>query len=78
MSKEAFAIIGVRLVGVLFAVLGGILLVSNLIETGWDFNPNYWLHYLLSQLLRPIMLGGAGIGLLLGSKELGKRLARCD
>lgn len=55
MTKEAFAVIGVRLIALLFICGGLLLMLGNVFETAWDFNPNYLGYYFATQLLRPVL-----------------------
>ena len=55
MTKEVFAVIGVRLIALLFICGGVLLLLGNVLETAWDFNPNYLGYYFATQLLRPVL-----------------------
>jgi len=55
MTKETFAVIGVRLIALLFVSGGVLLLLGNVLETAWDFNPNYLGYYFATQLLRPLL-----------------------
>lgn len=55
---------------------GLVLLLGNVLETAWDFNPNYLGYYFATQLLRPLILCALGGLLLFLSRGLGKLLSR--
>ncbi len=76
MTKEVFAVIGVRLIALLFICGGVLLLLGNVLETAWDFNPNYLGYYFATQLLRPVLaivLGSSLYGL---SRILGATIGK--
>lgn len=77
MTKEEFAIVGLRLLGVLFLGAGGVLLLGNVLETAWDFNPNYFGYYFTTQLLRPFLLFIFGSILLFLGGKIGKKIGKC-
>jgi hypothetical protein len=77
MTKEEFAIITIRLLGILFVGGGMVLLFGNILETAWDFNPNYLGYYFTTQLLRPVLFVVAGAGLLGLSRKIGNRIGKC-
>lgn len=76
MTKEEFAIICLRLLGILFLTTGIVLLLGNVLETAWDFNPNYLGYYFSTQLLRPVLVVLAGIILLGFSRKIGKSIGK--
>jgi len=76
MSNESFAVVGIRLTALLFCSVGLLLLVGNILETAWDFNPNYLGYYFATQLLRPFLTIGVGAGLWVSSKKLAKAIAK--
>lgn len=73
MNVQSFAYVVVRLLALFWGVLGVWLLLPNLLETYREFNPSYWEHYFLSQLLRPLLALGLGCGLWIRARQL----ARC-
>lgn len=77
MTREEFAIIGLRLIGILVLAGGIVLLLGNVLETAWDFNPNYLGYYFATQLLRPVLIIVTGVLLLGFSRKIGKRIGRC-
>ena len=77
MTREEFAIIGLRLIGILVLTGGIVLSLGNMLETAWDFNPNYMGYYFATQLLRPILIMVAGALLLGFSRKIGKRIGKC-
>jgi NAD(P)-dependent dehydrogenase (short-subunit alcohol dehydrogenase family) len=77
MSKVEFATIGLRILGVLMVAVGLVLLVANVLESAWDFNPNYLGFYFMTQLLRPMLWAAGGALVLVSSKIVGKLIAKC-
>jgi NAD(P)-dependent dehydrogenase (short-subunit alcohol dehydrogenase family) len=77
MNKVEFATIGLRLLGVVMIAGGFVLLVANVLESAWDFNPNYLGFFFMTQLLRPMLWMAGGSLLLISSKIIGKLIAKC-
>jgi hypothetical protein len=75
MSQQALATIGVRLIALAFTCTGITLLVGNVLESAWDFNPNYLGYYFATQWLRPVLTIASGLILHLASKRIGRILA---
>ncbi len=70
------ATLSVRFLGVLFILLGGWQLVSNLID-GWiEFDPTYLGYFFRSQLLRPAVACALGVILIVLSRPLARALCR--
>ena len=59
-NTRVASIIAVRLVALVFMIVGAWMLLGNLIETLPDFNPTYTDVYLKTQVLRPILAIGIG------------------
>ena len=76
MSNESFAVVGIRLIAVLFCGVGLLWLVGNILETAWDFNPNYLGYYFATQLLRPVLTLGLGTAFWFSSGKLAKAIAK--
>lgn len=76
MSKSEFSIIGVRLLALLFFSMGMVWLIGNVLETAWDFNPNYLGYYAATQLLRPSLLVLGGVALNGLSRSIARWLSR--
>ncbi|MCG8528397.1 MAG: hypothetical protein MI748_18605 [Opitutales bacterium] len=76
MSREEFSVIICRVLGVGFSAAGFIHLVANIVESAWDFNPNYLGFFLLTQCLRPSLwiLGGVVVYAL--SRMLGRQISK--
>ena len=77
MTKEAFAIIGIRLLSILLLAFAAIQLIANVMDSAWEFNPNYLGHYFATQLLRPLLALGSGILLAAFSGKIGRLIAKC-
>jgi hypothetical protein len=78
MTKEVWAMLAIRWLGFVFLCVGLVWMAGNLVDTLWDFNPNYWWHFVRSQLLRPGMFVALGIGCLCFYRPLALWLAKCD
>jgi hypothetical protein len=76
MSKSEFSILAVRLLALLFCSTGFLWLLGNVVESAWDFNPNYLGYYAATQLLRPLLLLLGGFVLLGLSRPLARWLSR--
>ncbi len=76
MSEHQFAIICVRLIGLAISLVAIALLLGNLLETMWDFNPNFFLYYIATQLLKPLVLLGIGILTMVFSKKIGQKISK--
>lgn len=76
MSKSEFSIVSVRLLALLCFSMGLLWLVGNVLETAWDFNPNYLGYYAATQLLRPSLLVLGGVVLHGLSRPLARWLSR--
>ncbi|MEO0795364.1 MAG: hypothetical protein AAFX93_09390 [Verrucomicrobiota bacterium] len=71
-TTTAHAILGVRLIALFMGALGLWLLVANVIEGVGDFNPSYWLYFVVSQIVRPVVAIAIGLSLWLISGPIGR------
>ncbi|MEQ9825696.1 MAG: hypothetical protein ABQ298_15020 [Puniceicoccaceae bacterium] len=76
MSKHEFSIISVRLLALAFCSTGVLWLIANVLETAWDFNPNYLGYYAATQLLHPALMVAGGIALHVFSRVIARLLSR--
>lgn len=75
-TTTAHAILGVRLLALLFGALGMWLLTANLLESFSEFNPSYLGYFILSQVARPLVSVVIGLALWALSKPIGKLVVR--
>lgn len=68
------AIFAVRLLGLIFLLLGLWQGTANLIDGWMEFDPSYLGYFLRSQLLRPVIALLLGMALIAGSRPLARRL----
>jgi hypothetical protein len=72
----AQAILRIRLLGLLFLLLGSWQALGNLID-GWiEFDPTYFGYFLRVQLLRPGLALVLGLLLCLNAKRVGRWICR--
>lgn len=74
-SLVPLATLALRLLGILFLLIGGWQLVANLVDGWMEFDPTYLGYFFRSQLLRPGLAMLIGLILILCSRPLGRWLA---
>lgn len=73
---EERAVVGVRLWALAVFTVGLWVLAGNVLDSLVEFNPAYLRYYAMSQLMRPLLAMVLGVMLGLGSRKLGRCLAR--
>ena len=66
----------VRVLALIFVLVGTWMLVCNLIESLAEFNPAYCYYYFETQLLRPLVAILLGLALYRWSRKVGRILLR--
>lgn len=66
----------IRLLGLVWLTLGAWLLIANIAESAYEFNPAYLKFYFYSQLLRPLLALAIGVLLMVCSKRLSRWLGK--
>lgn len=69
------AILGIRLVSLLLGSAAVWQLAGNLADSFTAFDPNYWGHYVASEIVRPAIGIGISLALAVFSSRMGRFLA---
>ena len=76
LKQDLRAAFVVRVLALMFVLIGTWMLVCNLIESIAEFNPVYAYYYFETQLLRPLVAIILGLVLFILSQSVGRLLLR--